>query len=70
MAALAPVLNADIIKKMFLPVLATMAQDPVPNIRMNVAKTLQQMQPQLRHTGELEVSNNISINMNRKRQNR
>lgn len=41
MAALAPVLNADIIKRMFLPVLATMAQDPVPNIRMNVAKTIQ-----------------------------
>ena len=56
MAALAPVMNADIIKRMFLPVLVTMAQDPVPNIRMNVAKTLQQMQPQIKHTGELEVS--------------
>ena len=41
MSALAPVLNADAIKKMFLPVLATMAHDPVPNIRMNVAKALQ-----------------------------
>lgn len=45
MSVLSPVLNADIIKKMFLPVIVTLAQDPVPNIRMNVAKTLQNMQP-------------------------
>ena len=39
-AALAPVLNTEIIKKMFLPVMITMSKDVVPNIRMNVAKTI------------------------------
>lgn len=39
-ALLAPALNAETIKKMFVPVLVTLSKDPVPNIRMNVAKTL------------------------------
>lgn len=40
MATLAPVLNADVIKKMFLPVVVALSTDKIPNIRMNVAKTL------------------------------
>ena len=55
MAALSPVLSADVIKRMFLPVLITLSQDPVPNVRMNVAKTIQAMQTQIKGTGDLEV---------------
>jgi hypothetical protein len=40
MAALSSVLPPDVIKKTFLPVLSSLASDPVPNIRMNVAKTI------------------------------
>jgi hypothetical protein len=56
MAALAPLLNADLIKKLLLPVMVTLGQDPVPNIRMNVAKTLYIMQPHIKGSGDLEVS--------------
>lgn len=41
MSALCSVLNVDVIKKMFLPVMMTLANDPIPNIRINVAKTIQ-----------------------------
>jgi hypothetical protein len=40
MAALASVLPPDVVRRMFLPVIVTLQQDPVPNIRMNVAKTI------------------------------
>ncbi len=41
MATLAVVLPPDAIRRMFVPVIVTLQQDPVPNIRMNVAKTIQ-----------------------------
>ena len=37
---LTQVLPAEVIKKMLLPVLITLAADKVPNIRMNVAKSI------------------------------
>jgi serine/threonine-protein phosphatase 2A regulatory subunit A len=40
MGALSSVLPPDVIRKMFLPVLVTLSQDPIANIRMNVAKTI------------------------------
>lgn len=40
MAALASVVNQETTKKMFLPVIVTLSQDKIPNIRMNVAKTI------------------------------
>ncbi len=40
-ATLASVLPPDVVRRMFLPVIVTLQQDPVPNIRMNVAKTIQ-----------------------------
>ena len=45
MAALATAVPPDVIKRLFLPVLVTLQQDPVPNIRMNVAKAVQVMLP-------------------------
>ena len=41
MAQLSQVLPADVVRRMFLPVIVTLQQDPVPNIRMNVAKSIQ-----------------------------
>jgi serine/threonine-protein phosphatase 2A regulatory subunit A len=43
MAIISPALNADVIKKMFLPVLITLSSDKIANIRMNCAKTIQAM---------------------------
>jgi len=37
---LTPVLNNEVIKQHFYPVLVNLSKDKVPNIRMNVAKTL------------------------------
>jgi hypothetical protein len=56
MAALSPVLPPDVIKKTFVPVLTSLAADTVPNIRMNVAKTITGMQSIVKGTGELEVN--------------
>jgi len=46
---------SEAIKKHFLPVLAALAQDPVPNIRMNVAKTISKVIPHSKGNFELEV---------------
>jgi serine/threonine-protein phosphatase 2A regulatory subunit A len=54
MAAMAPLLTAELIKRLLLPVLVTLGQDQVPNIRMNVAKTLYIMHSQVKGSGELE----------------
>jgi hypothetical protein len=40
MASLSKVVPADIVKKQFLPVLIALSADPVPNIRINVAKSI------------------------------
>lgn len=43
--ALADVVGADVIKRLFLPTIKTLAADPVANVRFNVAKTLQKISP-------------------------
>ena len=45
MTTLAPVINADIIRRQFMPVLIQLSQDRVANIRMNVAKSIQALTP-------------------------
>lgn len=45
MSALSTAVPADIIRRMFLPVILALHQDQVPNIRMNVAKTIQHIYP-------------------------
>ncbi|EDS39336.1 serine/threonine protein phosphatase 2a regulatory subunit a [Culex quinquefasciatus] len=43
--ALADVVGADIIKRLFLPTIKVLSTDPVANVRFNVAKTLQKLSP-------------------------
>jgi serine/threonine-protein phosphatase 2A regulatory subunit A len=43
--SLAEFVSPDVIKKNFMPVLTKMQNDPVPNVRMNVAKTIAVMAP-------------------------
>ncbi|CRL01713.1 CLUMA_CG014929, isoform A [Clunio marinus] len=43
--ALADVVGADAIKRLFLPTIKTLAGDAVANVRFNVAKTLQKISP-------------------------
>jgi serine/threonine-protein phosphatase 2A regulatory subunit A len=43
--ALADVVGADCIKRLFLPTIKTLSADPVANVRFNVAKTLQKISP-------------------------
>lgn len=43
--ALADVVGADIIKRLFVPTIKTLGADPVANVRFNVAKTLQKISP-------------------------
>lgn len=45
--ALAPVVGADVISNTFSPLVLKMAQDPVANVRFNVAKTLEVLIPYL-----------------------
>jgi len=40
MATLASVVPPDVVRRMFVPVIITLQQDQVPNIRMNVAKAI------------------------------
>ena len=40
MAELAQVLTAEVVKRSFNPILSMMAKDKIPNIRLNVAKTI------------------------------
>jgi len=46
-AALSPVVAQDVINNTFLPLVIRLAQDPVPNIRFNVAKTIHTLVPLL-----------------------
>ncbi len=56
MKTLAPVLSPEIVKKMFLPVLVTLKADIVPNVRMNVSKTIHGLAPYIKGQGELETT--------------
>lgn len=54
--ALADVVGADVIKRLFLPTIKTLAADPVANVRFNVAKTLSKVSPFLdQATTESEI---------------
>lgn len=44
---LCQVVSADTVKKLFNPVLAQMSKDKIPNVRMNVAKTIIQIRKKL-----------------------
>ena len=39
-AELSKVLTPEVVKKLFVPVLKQMSMDPIPHIRLNVAKTI------------------------------
>ena len=45
--AIAPVVSAEVLHGMMLPMATHMASDPVANVRFNVAKTLRQLLPLL-----------------------
>ena len=45
--ALASLVNADIVRRQFIPMLQTLSQDRVPNIRMNVSRAIQALKPYL-----------------------
>jgi serine/threonine-protein phosphatase 2A regulatory subunit A len=55
-AALAEQLNFEMIKRSFLPVLQTMQKDPVANVRMNVAKSIEAILPAIKGSKDLNVS--------------
>lgn len=46
-SCLAELASPDVIRKNFLPVLTKMQNDPVPNVRMNVAKTIAVLTPRV-----------------------
>lgn len=54
MGHLSQVIPPDAVKKLFVPVLTALSQDPVANIRMNVGKTIQKILPHVKGSGELE----------------
>lgn len=56
MAILADQMTPEVIKKQFLPVLVSMQKDPVPNIRMNIAKTIMQISQNVKSNKEIIVS--------------
>ena len=45
MQALADVLQGDVLQTVLVPPVLGLAEDPVPNIRFNVCKTLQKLVP-------------------------
>ncbi|CDW78034.1 serine threonine-protein phosphatase 2a 65 kda regulatory subunit a beta isoform-like [Stylonychia lemnae] len=53
-AQMSQVMPSEAIKKLFLPVLATLSQDQIPNIRMNVAKSIHSILPYAKGNVELE----------------
>ena len=62
MSTLATVVTPDVVRKMFIPVLATLAQDKIPNIRMNVAKTVVQIHSHLKGpASDVDVKVNIYL---------
>lgn len=56
MVALAENISADTMKAKFMPVLQQMYKDPVANVRLNVAKTLQALQKQVKSNKDNQVS--------------
>ena len=54
MADLSKVLSAECMRKNFIPVLKEMSKDKIPNIRLNVAKTIWQMRKSEKKDNNLE----------------
>ena len=58
-AELSEVMNMQIVKKSFIPVLQQMAKDKIPNIRMNVAKTIHKIRKKLYSAQVTQVESQI-----------
>jgi hypothetical protein len=58
--AMADMVSSETVRRMIIPVLASMHKDPVPNIRMNVAKAIASIMPQIGHNKETMVSQVLS----------
>lgn len=58
MAELSQVLTPDVVKKLFVPVLQTMSKDPIPNIRLNVAKTILKMRNKYKSQSSMSATDN------------
>jgi serine/threonine-protein phosphatase 2A regulatory subunit A len=54
---LAPVLSPQVIHKQILPIFVKMSKDPVPNVRFNVAKSLEIVIPLLKKNNLANVVN-------------
>ena len=60
MVALAGKVSSETVKTSFMPVLTQMHKDPVANVRLNVAKTLQALNSPLKQNKEsLEMAKSI-----------
>ena len=53
-AALAPIVGAQLVNGTMLPLVVQMAGDPVANVRLNAAQTLRQLVPLLDSAAVLE----------------
>ncbi|KAJ3381725.1 hypothetical protein HDU84_004889 [Entophlyctis sp. JEL0112] len=51
LSILATVVNGEVLKDLIIPTLNSLAVDPIPNIRFNVAKSLEKLIPLLRKNG-------------------
>lgn len=56
---LAPAAGKAVITSHMLPILLRLVDDPVPNIRFNVAKTLQQIIPLVLHCSHGSASGSL-----------
>jgi hypothetical protein len=61
--AMADTISSETVRRMIIPVIAAMHKDPVPNVRMNVAKAIASIMPQISHNKETMVNLQF-INLN------
>lgn len=54
MTILATVVNPEVVRKMFLPVIITLSSDKIANLRMNSAKTIKELIPAVKGNADLE----------------
>ncbi|CAM0137626.1 unnamed protein product [Umbelopsis sp. WA50703] len=66
-ATIAPTLEAKLLDEKVLPIVLSLADDPIPNIRFNVAKTLETLVPLLKQSNDTaeEVEVKITPVLNR-----
>ena len=62
-AELSQVLSSECVQKNFVPVLHQMSKDRVPNIRMNVAKTIMQIRKRFSGSQITQVENSIQTDL-------